>query len=185
MHLVFLHGAPATGKHTVGCELAVLTAFRLYHNHLVVDEVLTRHAFGTPGFIAERDQIWREHLTQLPAAGSKDVIFTFTPEETVPQDFVDWLFQELPPRGVTLHSIRLVAREAAIERRLGSESRRSFRKLVDFDLYRRLRAAGAFASPVIPRIDLTIDTGAHPPGASARLIVQHLGMSATCGATGY
>lgn len=62
MRLLFLHGPPATGKYTVGRELAALTGWELYHNHLVVDEVLARHAFGTPGFVAERDQRWRAHL---------------------------------------------------------------------------------------------------------------------------
>jgi hypothetical protein len=32
MHLGFLHGAPATGKYIVGCELAALMGFELYHN---------------------------------------------------------------------------------------------------------------------------------------------------------
>ena len=37
MQLVFIHGAPAVGKLTVARELAALTGFRLFHNHLTVD----------------------------------------------------------------------------------------------------------------------------------------------------
>ena len=50
MPLLFLHGPPATGKLTVARELAALTGWELFHNHLVVDAVLRDHPFGTPGF---------------------------------------------------------------------------------------------------------------------------------------
>lgn len=176
MILLFLHGPPAAGKYTVGRELAARTSFELYHNHLVVDEVLKRHAFGTPGFIAERDRRWREHLGAAAGDPAGRVIFTFNPENSVPQTFVDWLFAELPARGATLHSIGLFPGEAAIEARLASAQRQSFRKLVDLDLYRRLRDAGTFATPRIPRTDLEIDTERSTPAESARLIAAHFGL---------
>lgn len=174
MPLVFLHGPPACGKYTVARELAALTGLELYHNHLVVDEVLKSHAFGTPGFVAERDRRWREHFTAFlrptPPAG---LIFTFNPENTVPQEFIDWLFAASAAAGVPLHSVGLVASESVLEARLGSERRPGFRKLVDLDLYRRLRAAGTFLTPVIPRTDLELDTVALAPAEAARRIRDH------------
>lgn len=157
MILVFIHGAPATGKYTIGRELAALTGFELYHNHLVVDDVLQRHAFGTPGFVAERDRAWRLHLGAAAADPARRLIFTFNPENTVPQAFIDWLFHEIPARGGHLHSVALKLSEEAIESRLASEQRRGFRKLTDHALYRKLRDAGAFAKPLIPRTDLVLD----------------------------
>ena len=70
MHLVFLHGPAAAGKYTVAKELAALTGFELYHNHLVVDAVLRQHPFGTPGFVTMRDRLWREFFAQSPGRGS-------------------------------------------------------------------------------------------------------------------
>ena len=175
MILVFLHGPPACGKYTVAKELAALTDWELYHNHIVVDEVLQEHAFGTPGFIAERDRRWRGYFGQFPGPARKNVIFTFNPEASVPQAFIDWLFGELPRRGVALHSIGLTAKEDVIEARLGAEPRRRFRKLTDLALYQRLRAGGDFDSPVIPRTDLWIDTGDVVPAEAARRIMAHLG----------
>ncbi len=177
MHLVLLHGAPATGKHTIGRELAALTGFELYHNHLVVDAVLARHAFGTPGFVAERDAAWRAHLAAPPADGRRGRVFTFNPENSVPQAFIDWLFAELPAAaGLRLHSVAVTAPEAEIEARLGAESRRGFRKLTDLALYRELRAAGAFLVPVIPRTDVAVDTALLEPRAAARHIAAALGL---------
>lgn len=172
MKLVFLHGPAAAGKYTVGRELAALTGFELYHNHLVVDEVLREHAFGTPGFIAGRDRRWREHLTAA-APTDRRLIFTFNPENSVPQAFIDWLFSEL---GATLLSVELKLSEAAIEARLATDQRKQFRKLVDLELYRRLRASGTFATPVIPRTDLVIDTEMSAPAESAARIIKHFGL---------
>ena len=109
-------------------ELAELTGIELYHNHLVVDEVLRSHAFGTPGFVAERDRRWREFFAQFPGSGRANIIFTFNPENTVPQDFIDWLFTELVRRGVHLHSVEITASEAVIESRLGTIQRQQFKK---------------------------------------------------------
>jgi hypothetical protein len=173
VHLVFLHGPAAAGKYTVAKELAELTGFELYHNHLVVDEVLRSHAFGTPGFVAERDRRWREFFTQFPGSGRANIIFTFNPENTVPQVFIDWFFTEMVRRGVHLHSVEITASEAVIESRLGTTQRQQFRKLTDVALYRQLRDTGTFATPLIRRTDLRIDTGTAVPSAAARQIATH------------
>lgn len=174
MHLVFLHGAPATGKYTVGRELAALTGFELFHNHIVVDAVLQRHAFGTPEFIAERDAGWRAHLAHAVGRRPPGLISTFNPENTVPTAFVEWLFDDLGTReGVALHSVKLHASEAQIADRLGSPQRRQFHKLTDVRLYAQLRADGAFDQPRIPRTDLCIDTGRVIAPDAARRIVDH------------
>jgi len=40
MELLFIYGPAAVGKLTVARELAKLTGFRLFHNHLTVDAVM-------------------------------------------------------------------------------------------------------------------------------------------------
>jgi len=174
MHLVFLHGAPATGKYTVGRALAALTGYELYHNHLVVDAVLQKHAFGTPDFIAERDRAWRAHLAAAAQRSAGGLIFTFNPENSVPQAFIDWLFGQLPDEtGCRLLSVELAATETEIEARLATAQRQGFRKLTDLALYRRLRDAGVFRAPVIPRTDLTLDTAQLSPAEAAQALARH------------
>lgn len=170
MNLLFLHGAPASGKYTVGRELAHLTGYRLFHNHLVVDAVLSVYDFGTPGFIALRETIWREVFSRAAADSLAGLIFTFNPENSVRQEFIDWLFQELSAKVL---SVQFALSEEEIERRLSSESRHRHRKLTDLALYRQLREAGVFESPLIPRTDLRIDTAQHAPLAAARMIADY------------
>lgn len=173
MILIFLHGPPASGKYTIGRELAALTGFELYHNHLVVDDVLQRHAFGSPEFIQARDHAWRTHLGAAARELHRRLIFTFSPENTVPQAFIDWLFREVPARNGHLHSVALQLGEEAIEARLAGEQRRGFRKLTDHALYRRLRDAGAFTRPIIPRSDLVLDSEHLSAVETAARIARH------------
>lgn len=173
MKLVFLHGPPAAGKYTIGRELAALADCELYHNHLVVDEVLRSHSFGSPEFVAERDRRWREFLGAAAQQLDRRVIFTFNPESSVPQAFINWLFGDLVRSGAVLHSVALTLTEAGIEARLGSAQRQQFKKLTDLALYRRVRTAGGFATPLIPHSDLSIDTETQTPVESARQIARH------------
>ena len=174
VHLIFIHGAPATGKYTVARDLATLTGYELYHNHLVVDEVLKAHAFGSPGFISERDRHWRAHFTQAVCESGRKLIFTFNPENTVPQAFIDWMFTDLPHRGARLFSVQLTASEAEIEARLNSTQRQGFKKLTDLEFYRQLRDSGSFALPVLPPADLVLDTGRLAPAEAARTIAARI-----------
>lgn len=160
MHFVFLYGRPATGKLTVAKELATATGFRLFHNHLIVDATLAVYDFGTAGFIALRDELWRTAFARIARdTGIEGVIFTFNPENSVPQAFVDDLFVLFEQAGATIHCVELTCEEDEIERRLASGSRQTFGKLTDVDLYRDLRAKDVFAQPVIRRDRLVIDTG--------------------------
>lgn len=181
MRLLFLHGPPASGKYTIGRALAARTGWELYHNHLVVDEALRHHAFGTPGFVALRDAAWRAHFTTAVADPERRVIFTFNPESSVPQAFIDWLFGDLVAAGATLHSAGLTLAEAEIEARLGSASRRQFRKLTDRALYRRLRDAGEFSRPLIPRTDCWLETAALAPAEAAARLDRHFRLNERAG----
>lgn len=174
MPLAFLHGPPAAGKFTIGRELAARTGAELYHNHAVVDAVLQRHAFGSPEFIAERDRAWRDYFEALRRSPERRVIFTFNPENSVPQAFIDWLFGTIGG-GVALHSVEITAPERELEARIDSAQRQQFRKLVDRDLYRRLRDDGVFRQPRIPRTDLVIDSSQSTSAQSAERIAAHLG----------
>lgn len=56
-HVIFLHGPPAAGKYTIGRELARLTGWPLFHNHLVVDLLLGLFPFGSSAFVAHRERL--------------------------------------------------------------------------------------------------------------------------------
>jgi hypothetical protein len=77
MHLVCIFGPPAVGKMTVGHELARLTGFRLFHNHMTVDPVLDIFPFGSPPFTRLVDEFRRRIIEEAVAAELPGLVFTF------------------------------------------------------------------------------------------------------------
>ena len=168
MKLVFLHGAPAVGKLTVARELATLTGFRLFHNHLTVDLVSSLFPFGSEPFVFLREQIW---LAAFGAAARNNLslIFTFNPERTVRDHFIQDAIDLVESAGGKVVFIELICSEAELERRMEDASRQEFGKLASLDQYRSLRDAGAFRFPKLPQ-DLSVDTTSQTPADSARVI---------------
>jgi AAA domain len=77
MHLVCIFGPPAVGKMTVGHELARLTGFRLFHNHMTVDPVLDIFPFGSPPFTRLVGEFRRRIIEEAVAADLPGLVFTF------------------------------------------------------------------------------------------------------------
>lgn len=175
MKFVVLYGRPAAGKLTIARELSGLTGFAVFDNHLVVNAALAVYPFGSPGFVALRDALWRAAFAAIARQrGIPGLIFTFNPENTVPQAFVDDLFALMAGAGVETHVFELACDEAEIEKRLTNPDRRERRKLVDCALYRRLRDDGVFDSPRMPRDRHVIDTSREAPAENAGAIAARL-----------
>jgi hypothetical protein len=168
--LVLIYGKPAVGKLTVARALSRQTGWRLFHNHLTVNLVLALHDFGTPEFVALRERIWSDAFHSAVAAKVPVLIFTFNPESTVPQRFVDELVSFVETAGGEVIPVELTASEDEIGRRLASKERISDGKHLDATRYCQLRDSGAFDSPAMPRPRISIDTSASGPEESARRI---------------
>ena len=86
MQLIFIYGPVASGKLTVGRELAARTNVALFHNHLVVDAVGAVFPFGTQTFSRLREQFWMTVFDEAAKQG-RSLIFTFAPEPTLRETF--------------------------------------------------------------------------------------------------
>lgn len=172
MKLVFIHGAPAVGKLTVARELARLTGFRLFHNHLTVDLVGSLFPFGSEPFIRLREQIW---LAAFSEAARDDVslIFTFNPERTVRERFVQDAIDVVESAGGMVVFVELTCAEDELERRIEDASRREFGKLGSVEQYLTLKSAGAFQFPRLPN-GISLDTTNKSPADNARLISEYV-----------
>jgi hypothetical protein len=167
LKLLFIYGRPAVGKLTVARAVAARTGGRLFHNHLAVNLALSVFAFGSPGFVEVREKVWMAVFRRALADGVPLLIFTFNPENTVPQRFIDDLFAEVAAAGGEMVPVELTASESVIEARIESASRRVEGKLLDQKTYRELRERGVFDTPVIAAPRLTLDTGRLTPAESA------------------
>jgi hypothetical protein len=175
MKLIFIYGRAAAGKLTVGSELAKLTGFRLFHNHLTVDLVNAVFDFGTEPFVRLREQIW---LTVFREAAEQDVslIFTFAPERTVRARFIQDAIDAVEKEGGEVHFVELTCDPDEMERRIENPSRSKFGKLNSLELYKELQRIKAFEFPELPKPAFTIDTTSREPLETARLIGEKLSL---------
>ena len=172
MKLVFIHGAPAVGKLSVARELAKLTGFRLFHNHLTVDLVSSVFPFGSEPFVLLREQVW---LSVFREAAKNDisVIFTFNPERTVRARFIEDTVGVVESAGGQVYFVELTCSQSELERRIENPSRKEFGKLCSIEQYRALEEAGAFSFRKLPT-GLSLDTSDNSPAATAALIGEYL-----------
>lgn len=177
MKVLFLYGRPGVGKLTVARLVAAASNLRVFHNHLVVDTALALYDFGTPGFVALRAALWDRCFRQLDAdVDHPGVVFTFSPESTVPQAWLDGLFQRLGQAGHDVQVVELSCDEGVLEQRMASASRKRHGKLTSVEQYRALRDAGTFDTPVVPGERLRIDTTHLDAHATAdRILVELAG----------
>ena len=175
MKLIFLHGLPGVGKLTVARELAKLTNFKLFHNHLAVDLVSSIFEFGSAEFVALREKIWHEVFAQAVSADLPGLIFTFAFDRTVSNKFIRDTLEVVEAAGGEVRFVELTCSSEELERRIADPSRRTFGKIDSVKFFRELKEGGAFVNPGIPKEHLVIDTTELAPGAAASLIVRELG----------
>lgn len=177
MKLIFLHGMPGVGKLTVATELANLTGFRLFHNHLTVDLVLSLFEFGSKPFVELREQIWLDTFAQACDAKLEGLIFTFAFEKTVRGEFVPNVVKLVESRGGEVDFVNLHCDSAELEKRLTNPAREKFGKLTSLKLFRELNSNGTFDTPDDVPNRIKIDTTNIIPPDAARRIATELNLA--------
>ncbi len=90
-NLIIIFGPPASGKAAVGHELAALTGYKFFHNHLTADPAAALFGWGTDQFgemtNAIRDLLFREVVSDNSILG---VVFTIVWGLDLPDD-TNWL----------------------------------------------------------------------------------------------
>ena len=111
MHLVLIFGPPAVGKMTVGHELARLTGFKLFHNHMTVEPVLDIFPFGSPPFGRLVDEFRRRIIEEAVEADLPGLVFTYVwaLEEPGDREVVRAYVDIVESRGGQAHFVELYA----------------------------------------------------------------------------
>ncbi|HEX8143897.1 MAG TPA: AAA family ATPase [Pyrinomonadaceae bacterium] len=174
MKLIFLHGLPGVGKLTVARELAKLTGFKIFHNHLTVDLAESVFEFGSPPFVELREKVWLEVFSLAAAAHLDGLIFTFAFDRTVRESFIENTREAIESSGGEVLFVELRCLREELERRIEHPSRQGFGKLSSAKRFRELKEAGAFVDPGIPAERLVVDTTELSAPDAASLIVSKL-----------
>ncbi|MBA4747249.1 MAG: AAA family ATPase [Sphingopyxis sp.] len=173
--LVFIHGPVASGKLTIAKELAAHTGLPLFHNHLVVDTLLSVFPFGSEAFLRLREAMWNQ-VFDAALAERRSLIFTFAPERTVSPDFPARLAARMAAGGGRVDFVAIICPPDVQRARMENASRQASGKLSSAALFDQLAADGAFDYPALPPAAVTVDSGRMAPEEAARAIVEVLGL---------
>ena len=128
MNVVYIYGPPAAGKLTVAKEVAALTGYRIFHNHLSIDCVLPVFEFGTDPFWRLVHSI-RESILAEAAREGVDLIFTtvYNHPGSVPQ--TGRRFHAIESNGGRICLVQLTCSVDALEARVEGAHRGEMGKI--------------------------------------------------------
>lgn len=170
MKLIIIHGPPAAGKFTVGTELARLTGFRLFHNHVSIDCAKSVFEFGSSPFWRAIEKI-RVAVISEAAMNDISLIHTFCYEFGVDDEQFGRMITAVEDNGGEVHLVLLRCDDEERRTRMPNDSRVKIGKLTDPDAVGRNKID--LTSQFPGRETLTIDTTSTPPEESAARIIAH------------
>ena len=108
MKLLILFGEGAVGKMTVGQELAKISDFRLFYNHMTIEPVIEVFGYANWDLINKMRELVFE---EFAASNNYGLIFTYLWifNKKSNWDFIDHLTQIFKSKGADLYYVELVA----------------------------------------------------------------------------
>lgn len=172
MKLVILYGPPAVGKLTVAKELAALTGYKLFHNHLTVDVVASLFTFGTSVFW-EQVRHMREYLFEAAAKNNVNLIFTFVYAAGEDDEIIHNYINIVEKHGGEVCLIQLKASIEELKKRIVMKNRTHYRKMTKTDELQKWVAKYDLFSHIPARQSFVIDNNNLSPLEVARQITAH------------
>jgi len=180
--LIVIFGPPAVGKAAVGHELAKLTGFRFFHNHMTAEPVAALFGWGSaPGLLSQlRLTLFTEALAQ---PNMPSIIFTFVWALDLESngEFIQQVVALFEASGGQVFFVELVASLPARLEREGTPLRLSLKPskhnvqsaralLVEFEGKYKLNSTNDFS---YPEHHLVLNTEQYSPLECAQRIAAH------------
>lgn len=178
MKLLFIYGPPAVGKLTVAREVAKLTGFKVFHNHLSIDAILPVFEFGSEPFFKLVEMIRVETVAEA-AKNDVDLIYTFCYAKGLDEMHVDKISAAATENGGECHFALLTCSDDQLKRRVVRDDRKEFRKVSTVEMIDKFLETCDLNSPIPYKDSLEIDNTEFPPAEAARQIVDHFALANT------
>ncbi len=167
MNLIFMYGPPGVGKLTVAQELANLTGYKLFHNHLTVDLVYAVFDFKTKPFVELREKIWMMVFQKAKEERVKGLIFTFAPEESVPGHFIPDVIKLIEDDQDTVNFVELTCNPEELGKRIVNPLRSKYAKGMSSDNIEKYYQRDYLIPTSVHERKFTIDNTKLSPGETA------------------
>jgi RNase adaptor protein for sRNA GlmZ degradation len=172
MRLIFIYGPPAAGKLTVAREIATLTGYKVFHNHLSIDCIEPIFEFGSASFGKLINLIRIETIAEAARTGV-NLIYTFCYAKDADDAHVEQILNAVESNGGAVCFVLLTCERKELESRVLAESRKQFGKANNLEILNKLLDKYDLYSPVPQRPSLQIDNTDLSPRETAQKIVAH------------
>ena len=172
MNIIFLYGPPGVGKLTVGKELSKLTGYKLFHNHLTVDLVDSVFDFGSKPFIELREKIWMMMFINAKKH-DQNLIFTFSPEDTVTPIFIPSLVRIIENEQNKIHFVKLTCLPEELKKRILNPSREIYEKVKNTEKVDEYYKRDHLIPDDVLKRSFEIDNTMISPSDTAKSIMNH------------
>jgi len=156
MKLIFIYGPPGVGKLTVATELAGLTGFKLFHNHVSISFLTRVFEFGTEPYERLIGKVRLDVIEEAARAGI-DLVFTFVYAHPEDLPFVEQVCDAVERHGGEVGFVQLTCAAEALERRVQGLDRADQGKIASLEGFRQIMGRYHLFSPVPRRETLRID----------------------------
>jgi len=176
LKLVFLYGPAAVGKLTVAREIARLTGYPIFDNHLSIDYAAKLFEWGSPNYVRLLRALRLFTFQQLAEMGLEGLLFTFVYTPPGSNEFIRQMLEVCQRAGIEPLFVKLEAPREVLLERVAQPERKALKKLSRPErLLHMLDEQGALEA--IPFVEsLVLDTAQLSPEAAAQKIVQHFGL---------
>ena len=173
MKLVLIYGPPGVGKLTVASELAKLTGYKLFHNHLSIEFVKSIFEFGSKTF--NRLVIkFRYEMLESAAKDGINTIFTLVYRKDYDDKYIRKLMRIIESYDGEMVFVRLHCSDKKLLERIKGRSRSKYSKIKNTNEFKELTSKNDLKSAISFVKSLTLDTGRYTPEESARKIKEYI-----------
>jgi len=173
MNLIFIYGPPASGKLTVAKQLAKLTGYKIFHNHLTVDTIIPIFDFGTPAF-AYLASLMRFKIFETACKyGLKGLIFTYCYDHPQDDKFVKKVINIIHKNGGQVLFVQLYCQKEELFKRVGEVSRKEYNKVSTIRELKAVLKQWDLFTPMPYGDSLRIENTKLAPSKAAKMIIKH------------
>ena len=170
MKLIYIYGPPGVGKLTVAKELARMTGYHLFHNHMTFEIFNPIFPFGTKPFFDLSAKFRYELIETAAKERVSGLIFTFVYWKGEDDRFMRNVIRRVEKHHGKVCFVRLHCNVKELFKRVIHPSRRKFGKLKTVKSLKKLMKEKELYGTVPFENNLTIDNTNLSPKAAARKI---------------